>query len=107
MESTSRTQVPRICGEWEPPGCVPGTCGAAGTGVRGAGGVCVWTVQVVFMGSWAAERGEGCVFITFSMGFFCDVVCGSPSVLLDQEASWSENTCGEGGGVTRAMWASD
>lgn len=28
-------------------------------------------------------------------------------MLLGWEASWSENTCGEGGGVTRAMWASD
>lgn len=46
-------------------------------------------------------------FATFSTGFFCDIVCRSLSVLLDWEASWSENTCGEGGGVTRAMWASD
>lgn len=36
-----------------------------------------------------------------------DVVCGSPFVLLGWEAGWSENTCREGGGVTRAMWASD
>ena len=28
-------------------------------------------------------------------------------MLLGREASWSENSCGEGGGVTRAMWASD
>lgn len=28
-------------------------------------------------------------------------------MLLGWEASWSENTCGEGGGVTRALWASD
>lgn len=75
-----------------------GTYGAAGTGVRGSR----WNVQVVFMRSWAAERGEGCVCATVSKGFFCDVVCGSLSMLLGWEASWSENTCGEGGGVTRA-----
>lgn len=51
-------------------------------------------------------RGRLCV-CNFSTGFFCDVVCGSLSGLLGWEASWSENTCGEGGGVTRAMWASD
>lgn len=28
-------------------------------------------------------------------------------MLLGWEASWSENTCGEGDGVTRAVWASD
>lgn len=66
-----------------------------------------WDVQVVFMASWAAKQKEGCVFATFSAGFFCDVVCGSLSELLGWEASWSENTCGEGGGVTRAMWASN
>lgn len=102
--STSVTQVLMIWGLGEAPGCVPGTCRAAGhRRVRGSR----WNVPVVFMGSWAAGRGEGCVSVTFSMGFFCDVVCGSLSVLLDWAASWSENTCGEGGGVTRAMWASD
>lgn len=72
--------------------------------MRGSG----WNVQVVFMGLWAAEQGEGSMCATFSKRFFCDVVCGEPvvcgslSVLLGWEVSWSENICGEGGGVTRA-----
>lgn len=97
----SRTQIRKIWSE-EPQG-VSQACGSAGIGVRGSG----WNAPLVFVGSWAAKQGEGFAFATFSTGFFCDVVCRSLSGLLGWEASWSENTCGEGGGVTRVVWASD
>lgn len=51
-----------------------------------------WDMQDVFMGSWVAKHGKGCVFATLSTGFFGDVVCGSLSGLLGREASCSENT---------------
>lgn len=52
----------------------------------------------MFIGSWAAERGEGCVFATFPR-IFCDVVCGSRAGPGGSSAA----TCREEVAATRDM----